>query len=102
MSQLATSVGRLESQGKLLGHIENNPKHNVSAISLRSRKTYEGPSLSELENKDEEEFEEVLIEEGDVEVIEKEVEAKVFEEVLVEEESEKLEEKETPTLPSQF
>nr|KAJ0204327.1 hypothetical protein LSAT_V11C500294860 [Lactuca sativa] len=87
VSQLATSMGRLESQGKLPAHTENNPKHNVSAISLRSRNTYEGPSSSEPENKDEEELEEVLIEEGE------------FEEVLVEEESEKLEEKETPTLP---
>ncbi|KAL7617721.1 hypothetical protein Lser_V15G04300 [Lactuca serriola] len=77
VSQLATSVGRLESQGKLPGHTENNPKHNVSAIFLRSGKTYEGPSSSEPENK----------------------EAEEFEEVLVEEESEKLEEKETPTLP---
>ncbi|XP_023769799.1 uncharacterized protein LOC111918358 [Lactuca sativa] len=62
-------------------------------------KTFEDPSSSELENKDEEEFEEVLIEEGDVEGIEKEAEAEEFEEVLVEEESENLEEKETPTLP---
>ena len=96
VSQLATSMGRLESQGKLSGHIENNPKHNVSVISLRSRNTYEGPSSSEPENKDEKEFEEVLIEEGDVEGIEKEAEAEEFEEVLVEEESKKLEEKETP------
>nr|KAJ0219452.1 hypothetical protein LSAT_V11C300153160 [Lactuca sativa] len=99
VSQLATSIGRLESQGKLPGHTENNPKHNLSVISLRSRNTYEGPSSSEPENKDEEEFEEVLIEEGDVEGIEKEAEAEEFEEVLVEEEYEKLEEKETPTLP---
>nr|KAJ0200956.1 hypothetical protein LSAT_V11C600335540 [Lactuca sativa] len=99
VSQLATSVGRMESQGKLPGHTENNPKHNVSAISLRRRNTYEGPSSSEPENKDEDEFEEVLIEEGDVEGIEKEAEVEEFEEVSVEEESEKLEEKETPTLP---
>ncbi|XP_042753300.1 uncharacterized protein LOC111919786 [Lactuca sativa] len=99
MSQLATSVGRLESQGKLPGHTENNPKHNVSAIFLKNGKTYEGPSSSEPENKDEAEFEEVLIEEGDVEGIEKETEVEEFKEVFVEEESEKLEEKETPTLP---
>nr|KAJ0212399.1 hypothetical protein LSAT_V11C400221670 [Lactuca sativa] len=99
VSQLATSMGRLESQGKLPGHTEINPKHNVTAISLRSRNTYEGPSSSKPENKDEEEFEEVLIKEGDVEGIEKEAEAEEFEEVLVEKESEKLEEKVTPTLP---
>nr|KAJ0228222.1 hypothetical protein LSAT_V11C100031780 [Lactuca sativa] len=47
VSQLATSVGHLEFQGKLMGHIENNLKHNVSSISLRSGKTYGGPSSSE-------------------------------------------------------
>ena len=37
----------------------------MSAISLRSGNTYEGPSLSEPENKADEEFEEVMVEEGD-------------------------------------
>nr|KAJ0221881.1 hypothetical protein LSAT_V11C200050850 [Lactuca sativa] len=84
---------------KLPGHTENNPKLNFSVIFWRSGKTYEGLSSSKPENKDEEEFDELLIEDGDVEGIEKEIEAEEFEEVLVEEESEKLEEKETPTLP---
>ena len=97
MSQLATFVGRLESQGKLPGHTENNLKHTVSAISLRSGKTYEGPSSYEPENEAGEKFKEVLIEEGDVDETEKGAEAKEFEDLLVEEESENLEEKETPT-----
>jgi hypothetical protein len=36
MSQLATSLGRLESQGKLPSQTEVNPKQNASAITLRS------------------------------------------------------------------
>nr|KAJ0210607.1 hypothetical protein LSAT_V11C400169700 [Lactuca sativa] len=36
VSQLATFVGRVESQGKLPGHTKNNPKNNVSVISLKS------------------------------------------------------------------
>nr|KAJ0202786.1 hypothetical protein LSAT_V11C500258560 [Lactuca sativa] len=99
MSQLATSVDRLESQGKLLGHTENNPKNNVSVISLRSGKTYGCPSLSELEYKAEEEFEDVLVEEGGVEGTEKEDEAEEYEEVLVEDEVEKDKEKEIQRSP---
>ncbi|KAL0409389.1 UNVERIFIED_CONTAM: hypothetical protein Sradi_1873300 [Sesamum radiatum] len=38
MSQLASSVGRLESQGKLPSQSIVNPKHNASAIVLRSGK----------------------------------------------------------------
>ncbi|KAF7821064.1 hypothetical protein G2W53_026519 [Senna tora] len=38
MSQLATSVSKLESQGKLPSQTETNPKHNVCAITLRSGK----------------------------------------------------------------
>ncbi|KAL0406655.1 UNVERIFIED_CONTAM: hypothetical protein Slati_3979400 [Sesamum latifolium] len=38
MSQLASSVGRLESQGKLPSQPIVNPKQNASAIVLRSRK----------------------------------------------------------------
>ena len=60
MSQLATSVGRLESQGKLLRRIENNPKHNMSAISLRSEKSYEDPNKYKPEEEAEKENEEVL------------------------------------------
>ncbi|KAG8489392.1 hypothetical protein CXB51_017470 [Gossypium anomalum] len=36
ISQLAKTVGRLESQGKLPSKIEANPWENVSAITLRS------------------------------------------------------------------
>ncbi|XP_022019881.1 uncharacterized protein LOC110919943 [Helianthus annuus] len=49
MAQLASSVSKLESQGKLPTQTENNPKHNVSAITLRSGKSYNGPSMQEEE-----------------------------------------------------
>lgn len=54
MSQFATSMSRLESQGILPTHTEHNPKHNVSAISLRSGKFYEGLSVSEPEKESKE------------------------------------------------
>ncbi|KAF7822064.1 hypothetical protein G2W53_027519 [Senna tora] len=41
MSQLATSVSKLESQGKLPSQTETNPKHDASAITLRSGKELE-------------------------------------------------------------
>ncbi|GKB66149.1 uncharacterized protein Tco_0927561, partial [Tanacetum coccineum] len=55
IGQLATSVNRLESQasGKLPSQTVNNPKHNVSAITLRSGKVLEEqplkPSKRDLE-----------------------------------------------------
>ncbi|KAJ0577075.1 putative aspartic peptidase domain superfamily [Helianthus annuus] len=49
MAQLASSVSKLESQGKLPAQTENNTKHNVSAITLRSGKSYDGPSMQEEE-----------------------------------------------------
>ncbi|XP_022040522.1 uncharacterized protein LOC110943071 [Helianthus annuus] len=49
MAQLASSVSKLESQGKLPAQTENNPKHNVSAITLRSGKSYDGPSMQKEE-----------------------------------------------------
>nr|KAJ0194651.1 hypothetical protein LSAT_V11C700372580 [Lactuca sativa] len=94
-SQLATYVGCLESQGKLPGHTENNLKHNVSVLSLRSGKSYGGPGASELEKEAEEEYEEILVEEEYLKESEKEEEE--CKEVLVEEESKTLGEKETPT-----
>lgn len=57
ISQLAISMGRLQSQGKLPSHTEKNPKHNVSAFSLRTRKCFEGPSIYELEYEAEKESE---------------------------------------------
>ncbi|KAJ9551268.1 hypothetical protein OSB04_015313 [Centaurea solstitialis] len=45
MTQLATSVSRLESQGKLPSQTETNPKQNVSAIVLRSGKELEEPKM---------------------------------------------------------
>ncbi|KAJ9567080.1 hypothetical protein OSB04_003046 [Centaurea solstitialis] len=45
MTQLATSVSRLESQGKLPSQTETNPKQNVSAIALRSGKELEEPKM---------------------------------------------------------
>ena len=38
MGQLATSVSKLESQGKLPFQTIVNPRQNVSAVSLRSGK----------------------------------------------------------------
>ncbi|XP_043813667.1 uncharacterized protein LOC122723840 [Manihot esculenta] len=48
MSQLATSVSKLESQGKLPSQTVPNPKQNVSAIMLRSGKELESASLKKL------------------------------------------------------
>lgn len=70
VSQLATSVGRLESQGTLPGQTENNPKQNVSVISLRSGKSYESPRKSEPEEEAEKETEGVM-EEKEAEKVEK-------------------------------
>ncbi|KAE8665021.1 ocs element-binding factor 1-like [Hibiscus syriacus] len=47
MSQLASSVSRLESQGKLPSQTIVNPKQNVSAITLRSGKELKEPSSLE-------------------------------------------------------
>lgn len=47
-------MGYLESQGKLLQDTEKIPKHNVIAISLRSGKSYESPSVSKPEKEAEE------------------------------------------------
>ncbi|KAL7582395.1 hypothetical protein Lser_V15G42343 [Lactuca serriola] len=41
MTQLATSVSKLESQGKLPAQTEKNPKHSACAITLRNGKEYE-------------------------------------------------------------
>ncbi|KAK8607767.1 hypothetical protein V6N13_046374 [Hibiscus sabdariffa] len=46
MSQLAQTVGRLESRGKLPSQTETNPKENVSAITLRGGTIIE-PSIQE-------------------------------------------------------
>ncbi|XP_023761092.1 uncharacterized protein LOC111909512 [Lactuca sativa] len=45
-SQLATSISKLESQGKLPAQTETNPRHNVCAITLRGGKSYDGPKVS--------------------------------------------------------
>ncbi|KAI3708261.1 hypothetical protein L2E82_37426 [Cichorium intybus] len=50
MKQLATSVSKLESRlnsNKLPAQTESNPKHNVSAISLRSGKVCKDQSVPE-------------------------------------------------------
>ncbi|KAG8483125.1 hypothetical protein CXB51_022049 [Gossypium anomalum] len=47
VSKLALAVSHLESQGKLSSLIEPNPRHNASAMKLRSRKVLElVPSMS--------------------------------------------------------
>ncbi|KAL7585160.1 uncharacterized protein LOC111878620 [Lactuca sativa] len=53
VSQLAISVSKLESQGKLHAQTEANPRHNVCAITLRGGKSYDGPKLS-VDQKEEE------------------------------------------------
>ncbi|KAL7582259.1 hypothetical protein Lser_V15G44724 [Lactuca serriola] len=45
MTQLATSMSKLESQGKLPTQTEKNPKHSACAITLRNGKEYEGPKM---------------------------------------------------------
>ncbi|KAK1413026.1 hypothetical protein QVD17_34726 [Tagetes erecta] len=49
MAQLANSVSKIESQGKLPAQTETNPKHNACAITLRSGKNYDGPEIPEEE-----------------------------------------------------
>ncbi|XP_024986583.1 uncharacterized protein LOC112521826 [Cynara cardunculus var. scolymus] len=46
MTQLATSVSRLQSQGKFPSQTETNPKQNVSAIFLRNGKELEEPKMA--------------------------------------------------------
>ncbi|KAK8508033.1 hypothetical protein V6N11_073541 [Hibiscus sabdariffa] len=50
MSQLAQTVGRLESRGKLPSQTETNPRENVSAITLRSGTVIEPPIQREKES----------------------------------------------------
>ncbi|XP_076951755.1 uncharacterized protein LOC143625226 [Bidens hawaiensis] len=49
MAQLASSVSRLESQGKLPAQTEANPKNNACAITLRSGRKYDRPESQEEE-----------------------------------------------------
>ncbi|XP_076943428.1 uncharacterized protein LOC143613665, partial [Bidens hawaiensis] len=49
MAQLASSVSRLESQGKLPAQTKANPKYNACAITLRSGRKYDGPESQEEE-----------------------------------------------------
>ncbi|XP_052625040.1 uncharacterized protein LOC128132484 [Lactuca sativa] len=58
MTQLATSVSKLESQGKLPAQTEKNTKHSACVITLRNGKEYEGPKMVEEEEKMELEKEE--------------------------------------------
>ncbi|KAI3737146.1 hypothetical protein L2E82_27141 [Cichorium intybus] len=49
VSQLANSMSKMETQGKLPSQTEKNPKHNTCAITLRSGKAYDGPRMPEDE-----------------------------------------------------
>jgi len=61
MSQLASTVSRLESQGKLPSQTIVNPKQNVSEITLRSEKELEEHTqVRKTPNRDEETEKEVL------------------------------------------
>ncbi|KAL4332239.1 hypothetical protein GQ457_07G001400 [Hibiscus cannabinus] len=55
MSQLAQTIGRIESQGKLSSQIETAPKVNVSAITLRSGTVVEPKAREKEAEKGEEE-----------------------------------------------
>ncbi|KAL7610709.1 hypothetical protein Lser_V15G12116 [Lactuca serriola] len=52
MTQLATSMSKLESQGKLPAQTEKNPKHSACAITLRNGKEHEGPKMIEEEEEE--------------------------------------------------
>ncbi|KAL7595942.1 hypothetical protein Lser_V15G29227 [Lactuca serriola] len=67
VSQLAISVSKLESQGKLPAQTEANPKHNVCAITLRGGKSYDGPKFSVDQKEDEIVVEEATKEEKEEE-----------------------------------
>lgn len=60
VTQVATYVGQLDSQGKLLRQTINNPKHNVSVIYLRNAKCYEAPSITRPKEEAENSTEEIL------------------------------------------
>ncbi|KAL7608217.1 hypothetical protein Lser_V15G10269 [Lactuca serriola] len=62
VSQLAQSVSKMESQGKLSSQMEKNPKHNACAITLRGGKSYESPGMPDEE--EEEEEKEIEVEEA--------------------------------------
>ncbi|XP_071926075.1 uncharacterized protein [Coffea arabica] len=65
ISQMAIAINRLESHayGKLPSQPEVNPK-NVSAMTLRSGKEVEGPKVTNLKKKSEDEIEKEIEEEG--------------------------------------
>ncbi|XP_023732210.2 uncharacterized protein LOC111880026 [Lactuca sativa] len=64
VSQLAQSVSKMESQGKLPSQTEKNPKHNACAITLRGKKIYESPRMPDEEEEEKEiEVEEAVKEE---------------------------------------
>ncbi|XP_023760997.1 uncharacterized protein LOC111909408 [Lactuca sativa] len=64
VSQLAQSVSKMESQGKLPSQTEKNLKYNACAITLRGEKSYEGPRMSDEEEEEKEiEVEEAVKEE---------------------------------------
>ncbi|XP_027174360.1 uncharacterized protein LOC113773971 [Coffea eugenioides] len=67
MSQMVTAINRLESHvyGKLPSQPEANPK-NVSAMTLRSGKEVEGPKVTNLKSKSEDEIEKEIEEEGHI------------------------------------
>ncbi|WCJ31641.1 hypothetical protein M5689_013115 [Euphorbia peplus] len=47
MGQMATSIGAMESQGKLPSQTVDNPRQNVSAIKLRNGREIEQPEKSD-------------------------------------------------------
>ncbi|XP_031120219.1 uncharacterized protein LOC116023362 [Ipomoea triloba] len=86
ISQLASTMSRLESQGKLPSQTVVNPKKNASAITLRSGKELPKPTqVRSKHNRDEENEKEVHPPENDQNIV------KESPETLVEEQKEILE-----------
>ncbi|XP_027166603.1 uncharacterized protein LOC113766630 [Coffea eugenioides] len=67
MSQMTTTINRLESHvyEKLISQPEVNPR-NISAMTLRSGKEVEGPKVTNLKSKSEDEIEKEIEEEGHI------------------------------------
>ena len=54
MGQMATSISKLESRGKLPSQTEDNPRQNVNAIMLRSGKKLQDAKSEEGKPKEQE------------------------------------------------
>ncbi|XP_019200117.1 PREDICTED: uncharacterized protein LOC109193754 [Ipomoea nil] len=79
VSQLASTVSRLESQGKLPSQTVVNPKQNASAVTLRSGKELQEPTqVKSRHNRDEEKEKEVHPPQNDQKLVKEHPEAVVI------------------------